>query len=297
MAANAVAFIATWHWRPDVVVALLALSVLYVRGWATLRQRGFRKLASASRLVASLAGWGVVAVALLSPLDIFQRSFFSVHMIQHELLMVVAAPLVLLGRPLPIAFWGLPQVARNCAGHWIRPRMPLRRTFDVLTMALPALTISTAVLWAWHLPIAYDAVESNGMLHNVQHLLFFAAALVFWWPVIGAPPMVRRMSLALLSALLIGGMIQRSLLGALITLSDRLLYPHYGAVYGITLAAALRDQQIAGVIMWFGSGVVLLAITLIVIWRTPEPSFRQPSATVPFAVTIRLETETLLSGP
>ncbi len=272
MAANAVAFIAAWHWRPDVVAVLLVPTVLYVHGWATLRQRGFRKIALASRLLASLAGWGVVAVALLSPLDVFQRSFFSVHMIQHELLMVVAAPLVLLGRPLPIAFWGLPRAARSWAGKWIRPRTPLRRTFDTLTRAFPALAISTAILWAWHLPVAYDAVESNGMLHNVQHLLFFATALLFWWPVIGAPPILGRMSLALLSAFLIAGMIQRSLLGALITLSDRLLYPHYGAVHGITLAAALRDQHIAGVIMWFGSAIVLLAITLIVIWRTPEPS-------------------------
>lgn len=272
MAANGVAFIAAWHWRPDVVAVLLVLSMLYVRGWATLRQRGFRKIASASRLVASLTGWGVVAVALLSPLDVFQRSVFSAHMVQHELLMVVAAPLVLLGHPLPIAFWGLPRTARSWAGQWIRPRMPLRRTFDVLTTALPALAISTGILWAWHLPVAYDSVESNGMLHNVQHLLFFAAALLFWWPVIGAPPMVRRMSLALLSGFLIAGMIQRSLLGALITLSNRLLYPHYGTVQGTTLTAALRDQHVAGVIMWFGSGIVLLVITLVVIWRAPESS-------------------------
>jgi cytochrome c oxidase assembly factor CtaG len=275
VAANAVDFIAAWHWRPDIIAVLLAVGMLYVIGWATLRRRGFRRVASTFRLVASLAGLGVIAVALLSPLDIFQRSFFSVHMIQHELLMVVAVPLVLLGHPLPIAFWGLPRPARSWAGQWIRPRMPLRRAFDVLTAAVPALAISTATLWAWHLPIAYDAVENNAALHNVQHFFFFGAALLFWWPVIGAPPIVRRMSLALLTGYLIVGMTQRSLLGALITLSNRVLYPHYSGISGITPAAALADQHVAGAVMWFGSGLVLLAITLVIIWRAPEPSSRR----------------------
>jgi putative membrane protein len=266
------AFIAPWHGRPDVMAVLFVVALFYVRGWVMLRRRGFRRIATVPHLVASLGSAAVTATALLSPLDTFQRALLSAHMIQHELLMVLAVPLALFGRPLPIAFWGLPRVARICAGRLLRPKALLRRAFDALTASLPALAISTAILWGWHLPAAYNAVEDNGMLHNVQHLFFFASALLFWWPVIGAPPIVRRMSLPLLSGYLIVGMTQRSLLGALITLADHVIYRHYGAARGIAAGTALRDQHVAGAIMWFGSGIVLLAITFLIIWRTPEPS-------------------------
>ncbi len=266
------AFAVDWHWRPDVVVVLGAVSLLYTSGWVNLRRQGWAHVATVWRLAATLMGWGVVGLALVSPLDAFQRLHLSVHMVQHELLLVVAPPLVLSGHPLPVALWALPDGARSWAGRLIGPRAPLRHALDLLTSPLPAWAASTAILWIWHLPVAYDAVESNGMLHNAQHLCFFAAGLIFWWPVIAAPPVSRRLSLPVLAAYLVAGMIQRSLLGALITLSDHVLYLHYNELPGITATSALGDQHVAGAIMWFGSGLVLLAVTLIFIWRAPDGS-------------------------
>ncbi len=260
-----------WEWRPDVLAALCIVSLVYVRGWVILRRRGFPKVASGVRLAASLAGWGIVGAALLSPLDLLQRRLLSAHMVQHELLMVAGPPLILAGRPVPVAFWGLPADVRTWAGRAGRPRGPARGAFDLLTAPLPAWLVSTGILWTWHVPAVYNAVESNGMLHNAQHLCFLVAGLLFWWPVIGAPPRTRSLSLPALSAYLLAGMTQRSLLGALITLSRRVLYPHYAAVRGIGAAAALDDQHVAGAVMWFGSGIVLLAITLGAIWRAPAP--------------------------
>ena len=263
---------AAWHWRFDVATALCLITLIYLCGWAGLRRRNVPGAASALRLAAWTGGWAVVAVALLSPLDVFQTAFVSVHMIQHELLMVVAPPLILLGRPMAVTLWGLPRRVRCWVGRLLRPRAALRRIFHLVTRPPAAWGISTAVLWAWHVPAVYDAVETNGLLHNIQHVCFSAAGLLFWWPVVGAPPFAGRLSLPLRAGYLIAGMTQRSLLGALITLSDRVLYPYYAEVLRSGPTLALRDQRIAGAIMWFGSGIVLLAVTLIVLWHAPEES-------------------------
>ncbi|MGH9206209.1 MAG: cytochrome c oxidase assembly protein, partial [Acidimicrobiales bacterium] len=161
------------------------MALAYVRGWLILRWKGYPSAACWPRLIASLFGWGIVAVALLSPLDALAQLRLSMHMIQHELLMVVAPPLLLLGRPLAVALWGLPAGARSWAAQSLRRRAPLRRAFDRLTSPLVAWGVSTAVLWAWHIPAAYDAVEANGLLHDAQHVCFFASGLLFWWPIIG----------------------------------------------------------------------------------------------------------------
>ena len=259
----------TWHWRSDVFPVLVLVVGVYLRGWMALRARGYERAAPARRLVAFVGGWAVVAVALLGPFDVFQSVRFSIHMVEHELLMIVAAPLVLLGRPLAVAVWGLPRPLRIWIGRYLRPAAPPRRLFDLVTRPAAAWGISTGLLWAWHAPAAYNAAEVNGFLHNLQHLSFFAAGLLFWWPVIGTPPFGRPMSLAGRVGYLAAGMTQRALLGGIITLSNRVLYSHYQEILGAGVASVLHDQRVAGAIMWFGSGIALLAGTLLVIWNVP----------------------------
>jgi len=259
----------TWHWRSDVLPVLVIVVGVYLRGWMALRARGYERAAPARRLVAFVGGWAVVAVALLGPLDAFQSVRFSIHMGEHELLMIVAAPLVLLGRPLAVAVWGLPRPLRIWIGRSLRPAAPPRRLFDLVTRPAAAWGISTGLLWAWHAPAAYNAVEVNGFLHNLQHLSFFAAGLLLWWPVIGTPPSGHPMSLAGRVGYLAAAMAQRTLLGGIITLSDRVLFSYYQDLPGVGVTSALHDQRVAGAIMWFGSGIALLAGTLLVIWNVP----------------------------
>ena len=261
--------LATWHWRSDVVPVLVIVVGVYLRGWIALRGRGYGRAAPTRRLAAFVGGWAVVAVALVGPFDVFQSARFSVHMVEHELLMIAAAPLVLLGRPLAVAVWGLPRPLRIWIGRSLRPAAPQRRLFDLMTRPAVAWGISTGLLWAWHAPTAYNAVEVNGFVHNLQHLSLFAAGLLLWWPVIGTPPLGHLMSLAGRVGYLAAAMTQRALLGGIITLSDRVLYSYYQDLPGVGVASALQDQRVAGAIMWFGSGIALLAGALLVIWNVP----------------------------
>ncbi|HKV46149.1 MAG TPA: cytochrome c oxidase assembly protein [bacterium] len=260
----------SWAWRADVLGILTFLAVLYSRGWLILRSRPPRPAASWPELLAYLSGLGVTGVALLSPLAVFQPYLLSVHMVQHELLIIVAVPLVLLGRPLAIMLWGMPVGLRHGIGRQLRPQRPLRRIFDTLEQPFTAWTVSTGLLWVWHIPSIYNAVETNGLLHDAQHIAFFLSGLVFWWPVIQAPPFALSVTLPLRVGYLVAGMTQRALLGGMITLSTNVLYGHYSLVPRLSPLSPLDDQRLAGSIMWFASGIVLLIATLIVIWRAPE---------------------------
>src|SRR3990172_8190249 len=99
----------SWSWRPDVLLVILTLGSMYTSGWRRLRKVRQRGAARVWPFVAYLSGLGVIAVALLSPIDRFASLLFTAHMIQHLLLMMVAAPLLLLGNPLPASLWGLPK--------------------------------------------------------------------------------------------------------------------------------------------------------------------------------------------
>lgn len=259
-----------WAWRADIAGILTFLAALYLRGWIILRSGRHRPVAAWPELLAYLSGLGVTGVALLSPLAVFQRYLLSVHMVQHELLIIVGAPLVLLGRPLAITLWGMPVGLRQGIGRLLCSQRPLRRMFDTLEHPFIAWTVSTGLLWVWHIPTVYNAVETNGLLHDAQHIAFFLSGLVFWWPVIQAAPFALSVTLPLRVGYLVAGMTQRSLLGGIITLSNQVLYGHYSLVPRLSRLSPLDDQHLAGSIMWFASGIVLLAATVIVIWQAPE---------------------------
>ena len=278
-----------WAWRGDVLGILTLLAALYVRGWTILRSGRHTPAASRAQLLAYLAGLGITGVALLSPLAVFQRYLLSVHMVQHELLIIVGAPLVLLGRPLAITLWGMPGGLRQGLGAMLRPRRPLRRIFDILEQPCMAWAVSTGLLWVWHIPSVYNAVEANGLLHDAQHIAFFLSGLAFWWPVIQAPPFALSVTLPLRVGYLVAGMTQRALLGGIITLSPNVLYGHYVLVPRLSLLSPLDDQHLAGSIMWFASGIVLLVATLIAIWQAPDD--RSLRELIPFSANPRVRVE------
>jgi putative membrane protein len=263
------AVLAAWHWRPDVTAVLGTLAALYVFGWCTLRRAGHREASPGLAALAYLGGLATAGVALLSPLAVFQSSLLTVHMVQHELLMIVAAPLVLLAKPLAVLLWGLPPGTRRGMGRLLRPGGTARAWFDACTRPVAAWSISTAVLWLWHIPAAYDAVESHPLLHDAQHIAFFVSGLVFWWPVMQAPPYRHRLTLPGRVGYLVAGTSQRSLLGGILALSGRPFYSHYLDVLRIGRLSPLDDQRFAGGIMWFASGLILLGATVAAIWCAP----------------------------
>jgi putative membrane protein len=242
-----------WRFEPVVLVAL-ALSAIT---WLLLTRRVARAHPghpySAWRELAFLAGLATLAVALTSPIEAYEGELFSVHMLQHMLLELVAAPLLLLGAPATLAL--------RAATPSVRRRLLAilhSRVVSVLSFPLLAWVLFAAVNWGWHFSSLYnDALENSG-LHDVQHLTFLGAALLFWWPVIGADPSRWRLPYPVRLFYLFLAMPQNSFLGIALMSAPITLYPHYLTNLRDWGPSPIVDQNIGGMLMWVGGDVVFL---------------------------------------
>jgi putative membrane protein len=246
-----------WGVRPEVVAPILIVAGAYALGWWRLSRRGTP--ISAWRVAAAGGGLLALAAALSSPLDRLAHAFFSAHMLQHLLLIAVAAPLLLLADPFVALLWGLPAPLRALAGRRLRPGALARRVWGGLTVMAVAWLAHVLVIWLWHLPVAYDAAVSDRLLHDVEHLAFFATALLFWWPIVQPAPRLRaRTAYGSRVVYLVLAAGQTGLLGLLLTLSPQTWYRSY---------ASLEDQSLGGVVMWGLGGAVDMVAVLIVVFR------------------------------
>lgn len=254
-----------WSLAPELALPLAALAGLYAVGWWRLARRGARP---SWRPLAGLGGLLALAAALLTPLAALGHFLFAAHMTQHMLLMAVAAPLLLLADPLPAVLWALPRSLRLRAGRLLTGGHPFRATWERLTTVPVAALVYAAVLWAWHLPRAYEAALGGEWVHHVEHLAFFAAAVLFWWPVIGPAPRAHRpASYGLRIAHVVTAALHGSILAMLLAWSPRVLYETYAAVPRVTTLTPLEDQALGGVIMWAGSSAVDMLAVLALVWR------------------------------
>jgi putative membrane protein len=213
------------------------------------------------RAVAFAGGWLATAAALVSPLDGLGAQLFSAHMLQHEALMVVAAPLFVLGRPLAAFAWALPPPWRRTIGQFFH-RPGWRVPWLLVTAPLAAWLVHAAVLWLWHVPAAFEAALANEAVHALQHTSFLLAALLYWWSVIGHE---RQRGAAMAS--LFTTMIHTGALGALLTLSPVAWYPSYATrtlAFGLD---PLEDQQLGGLIMWIPAGAAYVVCGLATVAR------------------------------
>ncbi len=252
----------TWTWRLGVMLALAAPALVYVLGWTRLARRSpaRRRRALAARLALALGGLAALAVALLG-LHRAAHASFSAHMAQHLLVMLVGVPMILLADPLAAVAWALPTPLRRRVTRVLAARSPLRRAWRTLTAMPAAWTVYTVVLWLWHVPAAYDAALARGLLHDVEHLAFAAAATLFWWPVIRPAPRTRRAAHpGWTIAYLVLAAFQSAALGLLLALAPRPLYAY-------PATAALEDQAWGGVLMWAAGGAVDMLAVLAVVWR------------------------------
>jgi len=231
--------------------------VLYVRGWRKLHYRD-RYRWHVGQPAAFLGGLIAIFLALASPIEPFSYFFLQVHMLQHLLLMMVAPPLLLLGAPMFPLLLGLPRAIRH---YWIAPllRSPgLRRVGTYLTQPLPALVLFVAATWFWHLPLLYGLALRSDVWHYLQHACFLITALLFWFTVVRPYPSRPQWSLWWLVAVLIFADVQNTILSALLTFADRVLYVHYAEVPRLGNISALEDQAAAGVLMWVPGSVAFL---------------------------------------
>ncbi|MFC4278032.1 cytochrome c oxidase assembly protein [Achromobacter aloeverae] len=254
------------------IVALMALSLLlYLAGYARLARRTARKDEQApgralrrKRLAAFALGWLALAAALLSPLDGLSAALFSAHMLQHELLMIVAAPLLVLGRPLAIWLWALPPGLRRSIGGWLHARR-FRAVWRPLSAPLGAWILHATALWAWHVPTLFQAALEHPAIHVLQHFSFLATALLFWWTAFPQPSAGNRTGHAMLG--LFTTMVHTAALGALLTLAPGVWYPDYIEPTSALGLDPVQDQQLGGLIMWVPGGLAYLAAGLAVASR------------------------------
>ncbi|MFT3882162.1 MAG: cytochrome c oxidase assembly protein [Gemmatales bacterium] len=251
------AFLRSWAFDPWLTAGLLITAWIYVRGWLFLHRRDPERWHAGS-LCAFLGGLAAIYLALASPIEPFAGLLLQVHMVQHLLLMMVAPPLLWLGEPLLPMLRGLP---RSIRVYWATPLLTspaLRRFFGTLTHPIVALLVFIAMSGLWHLPALYDlAMRSTGW-HYLQHLSFLLSALLFWYPVVRPHPSKPQWSLWLLLPCLFLADLFNTLLSAVLTFSDRVLYPYYDEVPRLGGITALDDQSAAGMIMWVPGSIVFL---------------------------------------
>ena len=270
-----------WSFEPWVLACLGASLLLYVAGLFRLwRKAGAGRGLGRARAASFGAGWLALVVALVSPLDALGGHLFSAHMVQHEVLMILAAPLLVIGRPLAVWTWALPVVWRAPAGRFVR--LPaVAATWDVLTCAPVAWALHGLALWVWHLPPFFEAALHSPGVHTLQHASFLVTALLFWWPPLGGASRAGHGSSMFY---LFTTMVHTGALGALLTFSTVPWYPAYGASTPALGFDLLEDQRLGGLIMWVPAGLAYLVVALAAAARLLQgdaPAHSAPGAMPP----------------
>ncbi len=258
-----------WSLDPSLLIPLLLAAWLYVRGLGRLwhAQAGMR--VRPAQALGFFAGLAIVFIALVSPLDGLSSALFSAHMVQHLLLFLIAAPLLMLGSPFLVWFWGLPLSWRRRLGAaW--NRLPVRRIWYVATQPGVAWALAAITLWIWHAPVFYEAALRNQAIHSFEHLSLLGTAYVFWYVALrgrrGA-----RLSYGAAIVFLFTAAAQCSIFGILITVSPP-WYPAYEVSTAAWSLTPAQDQQIAGLIMWIPAGAIYLlaALALLARWTLAD---------------------------
>jgi putative membrane protein len=264
-AAVVTAGLSRWNLEPWLVWVLLLSVVLYGVGIARLwRQAGVTRGIRGWQASAFAGGWLALVAALVSPLDRLGALLFSAHMVQHEVLMIIAAPLLVLGRPLAAWTWAFAPAHRRLAGRATRSTH-FARAWGAITQPLAAWALHALALWIWHVPNLFEAALHSEGIHVLQHASFLVTALLFWWAVLGADPRSRGNGFAI--AYLFTTMLHTGALGALLALAPTPWYPSYAVSTGALGLDPIGDQQLGGLVMWVPGSVAYLIGGLVVVAR------------------------------
>lgn len=261
MSDQAAAALVAWNWEPSILTGTAILVVLYLVAAGPWRARfSGSQPVDRGQITCFLLGMLVLFFALVSPLDdIGDHYLFSVHMVQHLLLTLVAAPLLLLGTP----------------GWMLRPFLryrPVAGAARILTMPLVAFAVFNLNFMLWHLPVLYESTLENEGIHILEHLLFISTAVLNWWPILSPLPELPRLPYPAQILYLFLDAIPSTVLGALFVFASDVLYPTYAAAPRIFGVGAMDDQMASGLIMAMPGGMTyLLALTIVFfVWMGRE---------------------------
>ena len=249
-----------WTFEPITAALLVLSAMVYAIGVSRLwRRAGVGRGIKRWEAAAFCAGLASLAAALLSPLAWLSSLLFSAHMTQHEALMLVAAPLLVFGRPLQAAHWALPPAHRERTGRWTR-RQTVAAGWRLLTGPAAAFALHGAALWIWHVPALYEAALRSEALHAFQHVSFVVTAALFWWGMMHGRYGRFGYGIGVLYVFLTT--VHSSVLGALLTVAPSLWYPAYATTAAAWRIDPLEDQQLAGLLMWVPSGIIFIVFGL-----------------------------------
>ncbi|MGH7178740.1 MAG: cytochrome c oxidase assembly protein [Tepidisphaeraceae bacterium] len=260
----------SWSLDPGLLCGLLVALVLYVRGWRALRRTRPQRF-SRARLCAFVCGILTIWVAIASPLDDLSGLLLSAHMVQHLLLLSVAPVLILLGTPWLPLLRGLPgSFLRDGLGPFLA-WSALRRVARFLTHPVTCWLAMAITLLAWHVPAAFELALVNPGWHRVEHACFFLTSLLFWMPVVRPFPLRPHWPLWSVPLYLLAADVLNTALGAILTFSERVIYPVYDSVPRV-FGSALQDQCTAGVIMWVPGSLIYLVPAAVIVVQLLSPS-------------------------
>lgn len=287
------AVLLSWDWKIEVIIVLALAGTIYLRGWLRLRRRahgsdgygGNRRspwrLTAVWRPLAYFGGLFAIALSLLSPIDALGQQLFLMHMVQHLLLIMIAPPLLLITNPMPFLLWGLPDRWRLNAGHAIgaglHRKSRFRQTMRTITNPGIVWLVWVIALIGWHDPAMYNAALVYEWVHNLEHLTFFIASMLFWWHVTGAGPRIhKQFGLFGRTALVISAVPPSMLTGMVLAFATSVIYSYYTAVPRLWGIDAMSDQQIGGFIMWVPGSMMYILAALFLISRILDQEARKP---------------------
>jgi cytochrome c oxidase assembly factor CtaG len=243
-----------WSFEPPVVIALWLTGALYALGLRKVwRAAGTGHGVARWEAACFAAGWTALVLALVSPLHALGGALFSAHMAQHEVLMAVAAPLLVLGRPLVPWMWSLPRRWRAPVGG-AGKRPWVRGPWLAVSRPTAAWVLHAAALWLWHVPAAYGLAVQSEAVHAAQHATFLGTGLLFWYALLRGR--AGRMGYGAAVLYVFGMGLQGGALGAFLTFARTAWYAPYAGTTTAWGLTPLEDQQLAGLIMWVPAGAV-----------------------------------------
>ena len=265
-------FISAWSFSGSQFIIVAFLAAVYIVGMLRLQIRSGWQAIPIRKVIYGIGGYLVLFFAVAGPPEAFAEDMFFAHMTQHILIAMIAAVLLLAASPMAAYLWSMPETIRVGLGPSLTDRGWIRRVNAFLTnprFALPAFVLT---LWGWHIPEAYAFAIENEIAHLAMHLSMFTTAILFWWPIIGPPPVRSPLSDPQRIIYLILVVTPTAVLAAIITLSNSVIYtPYLDTPHHFTLTPT-EDQRIGGLLMWIPGNIVYLATltTLFLRWFANE---------------------------
>jgi putative membrane protein len=260
----------TTSWSVFIDVTLVFIAFIYLRGWFR-ANKAPQTEATVRRASAFLSGELLLFAVMASPLARLDHQWLTAHMLQHLVLMTLAAPLILLGEP-ALMFWnGLLEHVDAVAPDPVPRFAPIYGIARILANPAFCWLAGTVCVLVWHIPGNFDLAMQSSFWHGFQQVSFFVAGLLFWWPVIPPWPSIARWHQWSVPMYLFLATIPCDALSAFLTFCGRIVYPAYGSNTQLFNNIALADQELAGAIMWVWVTFVYLIPAVVITMRILSP--------------------------